>query len=34
MYYSRLRKTIDVLEIQKYVDNELLDLGAEIPIKD
>jgi hypothetical protein len=33
MYYSRLRKTIDVLEIQKYVDQELLDLGAEIPLK-
>lgn len=31
MFYSRLKKQIDVLDIQKHVDKEILDHGGKIP---
>ena len=31
MYYSRLRKYIDVLQIQEDVDKEITDFGGEAP---
>lgn len=31
MYYSRLKKTVNVLQTQKYVDQEIIDLGGEVP---
>ncbi len=34
MYYSRLRKYVDVLQIQDYVNQEITDLGGDIPQRD
>ncbi len=31
MYYSRLRKQIDLLHIQDYVDKEIVELGGQVP---
>jgi hypothetical protein len=33
IYYSRLRKVVNVLETQTLVDKEITDLGGEIPIR-
>lgn len=31
MWYGRLRKNIDILDIQAHVDKEITDLGGEVP---
>ncbi|MBN2089894.1 carbohydrate-binding family 6 protein [candidate division KSB1 bacterium] len=33
LFYSRLRKTVNVLETQRYVDQEIIDLGGEVPAR-